>query len=192
MKSPASAPTPRRSSSPRWDGTCRASPPRRIWCRGPSCAAHHPVRADHPRRQDRQGQPVSQRRTRRGRCGGRPNNTFLGERYRRIVNAAAAQGTGGRRPLILVTVWHLLADPSARFHDLGATTTPAASSPNENCATTSPNSPLGTESRSNRGLNPTHAATSDSPGRCAHWNSRRKSIRTHGVSGAFASARPSA
>jgi transposase len=48
-------------------------------------------------------------------------NTFLGERYRRI---ARRRGTKkaivavGRS--ILVTVWHLLADPTVRYHDLGA------------------------------------------------------------------------
>src|SRR4029450_11659626 len=48
-------------------------------------------------------------------------NTFLGERYRRLVRRI-----GKGRALvavarsILVIVWHLLADPTARFHDLGA------------------------------------------------------------------------
>ncbi|MFI6505491.1 IS110 family transposase [Nonomuraea typhae] len=48
-------------------------------------------------------------------------DTFLGERYRRI---ARRRGTKkaivavGRS--ILVIVWHLLSDPDARFHDLGA------------------------------------------------------------------------
>ena len=48
-------------------------------------------------------------------------NTFLGERYRRI---ARRRGTKkaivavGRS--ILIIVWHLLADPTVRFHDLGA------------------------------------------------------------------------
>jgi transposase len=48
-------------------------------------------------------------------------DTFLGERYRRI---ARRRGTKkaivavGRS--ILVIVWHLLADPTVRFHDLGA------------------------------------------------------------------------
>jgi transposase len=48
--------------------------------------------------------------------------TFLGERYRRI-----ARRRGAKRALvavgrsILITVsQHLLADPTARFHDLGA------------------------------------------------------------------------
>jgi transposase len=48
-------------------------------------------------------------------------DTFLGERYRRI-----ARRRGKRRAIvavgrsILVIVWHLLADPTARFQDLGA------------------------------------------------------------------------
>jgi transposase len=48
-------------------------------------------------------------------------DTFLGERYRRI-----ARRRGTKKALvavgrsILVIVWHLLADPTARFHDLGA------------------------------------------------------------------------
>jgi len=48
-------------------------------------------------------------------------NSFLGERYRRI-----ARRRGKRRAIvavgrsILVIVWHLLSDPTARFQDLGA------------------------------------------------------------------------
>jgi transposase len=48
-------------------------------------------------------------------------DTFLGERYRRI-----ARRRGKRRAIvavgrsILVIVWYLLADPTLRFHDLGA------------------------------------------------------------------------
>jgi transposase len=47
-------------------------------------------------------------------------DTFLGERYRRI-----ARRRGAKRAIvavgrsILVIVWHLLVDPTARFHDLG-------------------------------------------------------------------------
>jgi transposase len=47
-------------------------------------------------------------------------DTFLGERYRRI-----ARRRGAKRAIvavgrsILIIVWHLLADPEARFHDLG-------------------------------------------------------------------------
>jgi hypothetical protein len=48
-------------------------------------------------------------------------DTFLGERYRRILtrrgklNALVAVARS-----ILVIIWHLLADPAARFHDLGS------------------------------------------------------------------------
>ena len=48
-------------------------------------------------------------------------DTFLGERYRRIARRRGAKRAVvavGRS--ILVIVWHLLADPEARFHDLGA------------------------------------------------------------------------
>lgn len=47
-------------------------------------------------------------------------NTFLGQRYRRI-----ARRRGTRRAIvavgrsILVIIWHLLSDPTIRFHDLG-------------------------------------------------------------------------
>jgi transposase len=47
-------------------------------------------------------------------------DTFLGERYRRI-----ARRRGAKRAIvavgrsILIIIWHLLADPTARFHDLG-------------------------------------------------------------------------
>jgi transposase len=47
-------------------------------------------------------------------------DTFLGERYRRI-----ARRRGAKRAIvavgrsILIIVWHLLADPDARYHDLG-------------------------------------------------------------------------
>ncbi len=48
-------------------------------------------------------------------------DTFLGERYRRL-----ARRRGKKRAIvalgrsILVIIWHLLKDPDARFHDLGA------------------------------------------------------------------------
>lgn len=48
-------------------------------------------------------------------------DTFLGERYRRI-----ARRRGAKRAIVavgrsvLTVVWHLLADPEAHFHDLGA------------------------------------------------------------------------
>ncbi len=50
----------------------------------------------------------------------RPTATFLGERYHRIARRRGktkAQVAVARS--ILVIVWHLLADPAARFTDLG-------------------------------------------------------------------------
>ena len=48
-------------------------------------------------------------------------DTFLGERYRRLVKRRGKmKALVAVARSILVIVWHLLADPTARFHDLGA------------------------------------------------------------------------
>jgi len=48
-------------------------------------------------------------------------DTFLGERYRRIVKRRGKlKALVAVARSILVTVWHLLSDPDARFRDLGA------------------------------------------------------------------------
>jgi transposase len=48
-------------------------------------------------------------------------DTFLGERYRRLVRRRGKlKALVAVARSILVVVWHLLADPTARFHDLGA------------------------------------------------------------------------
>jgi transposase len=47
-------------------------------------------------------------------------NTFLGERYRRLVKRRGKlKALVAVARSILVIIWHLLADPAARFHDLG-------------------------------------------------------------------------
>ncbi|HEU0127053.1 MAG TPA: IS110 family transposase [Pseudonocardiaceae bacterium] len=47
-------------------------------------------------------------------------NTFLGERYRRIVKRRGKlKALVAVARSILVIIWHLLADPTKRFHDLG-------------------------------------------------------------------------
>ena len=47
-------------------------------------------------------------------------DTFLGERYRRIVKRRGKlKALVAVARSILVIVWHLLADPAARFRDLG-------------------------------------------------------------------------
>ena len=69
-------------------------------------------------------------------------NTFLGERYRRIVKRRGKlKALVAVARSILAIIWHLLTDPAARFRDLAPTTTPTASTPNGRSATTSPNSP---------------------------------------------------
>jgi transposase len=48
-------------------------------------------------------------------------DTFLGERYRRLVRRRGKlKALVAIARSILVIIWHLLADPTARFHDLGA------------------------------------------------------------------------
>jgi transposase len=48
-------------------------------------------------------------------------DSFLGERYRRLVKRRGKlKALVAIARSILVIVWHLLADPAARFHDLGA------------------------------------------------------------------------
>jgi len=48
-------------------------------------------------------------------------DTFLGERYRRLVRRIGkGKALVAIARSILVIVWHLLADPTAHFHDLGA------------------------------------------------------------------------
>jgi transposase len=48
-------------------------------------------------------------------------HTFLGERYRRLVKRRGKlKALVAIARSILVIVWHLLADPTARYHDLGA------------------------------------------------------------------------
>jgi transposase len=52
--------------------------------------------------------------------GAAKTDTFLGERYRRLVRRRGKQrALAAVSRSILVIVWHLLADPTARFADLG-------------------------------------------------------------------------
>ena len=68
----------------------------------------------------RQGQPPARRHARRGRHRRVRAKTFQGSRYRRL-----ARRRGQQRALVaagnslLVTAWHLLPDPEARFTGLG-------------------------------------------------------------------------
>lgn len=51
----------------------------------------------------------------------RSKNTFLSERYRRLVKRRGkGKALVAVARSILVIIWHLLADPTTRYHDLGA------------------------------------------------------------------------
>jgi hypothetical protein len=73
-----------------------------------------------PHREDRQGQPLPQVRAGHCRSRGRPDRRLPrreipthGQRRGKAKSLAAVRS-------ILVITWHLLADPAARYHDLGA------------------------------------------------------------------------
>ena len=89
---------------------------------GETVPAHHPVRTTHPRRQNRQRQPLYLK----GALGdaaaaAAKTNTFLGERYRRIVKRRGKlKALVAVARSILVIIWNMLNDPTARFRDLGA------------------------------------------------------------------------
>lgn len=54
-------------------------------------------------------------------AGAARTNTFLGERYRRVVKRRGKlKALVAVARSILVTVWHLLSNPGLRYHDLGA------------------------------------------------------------------------
>ena len=114
--------------------------PRGTWCRGRNRAPHHPVRTAHPRRQDRQGQPLPQGSLGDAAAAAAKTNTFLGERYRRIVERhGELKALVAVARSILAIIWHLLTNPAAQTSTRwDPTTTPTASTPNGRSATTSP------------------------------------------------------
>src|SRR5512132_3460576 len=122
MRSVAPAAPPPARSSPRSAPTWVASPPPAIWPPGPASPRGQTIGGqDQGQQLHRPRQPVSGPGARGGRRGGRPDRHLPGERYRRIArrrDTKRAIVAVGRS--ILVIIWHLLADPDARFHDLGA------------------------------------------------------------------------
>ena len=82
--------------------------------------AHHPVRTGHPRRQTGKGNPYLKGALGDAAAAAAKTDTFLGERYRRIVKRRGKlKALVAVARSILVIIWHLLADPNARFRDLG-------------------------------------------------------------------------
>jgi hypothetical protein len=82
--------------------------------------------------------------------GAAGTSTFPGERYRRIARrrgAARAQVAVART--LLVIIWHLLANPQARYQDLGpATTSPRPTRPGKPAPTSASSKPSATPSPS--------------------------------------------
>jgi len=84
-------------------------------------AADHPVRRQQRTGPTGKGNPYLRSVLGEIATAAAKTDTFLGERYRRL-----ARRRGKPKALvavarsILVIVWHLLADPNARYHDLGA------------------------------------------------------------------------
>ena len=65
--------------------------------------------------------PTSRARSATPPAAAAKTNTFLGERYRRIVKRRGKlKALVAVARSILVIVWHLLTDSAARFHDLGS------------------------------------------------------------------------
>jgi len=124
MRLLASALAPRRSSSPSSGWTCAPSPPQGTWCHGPSCA--HAPSSPAPstaRAPPARATPTSGLRGVLGEAAAAAakTDTFLGERYRRLVKRRGKlKALVAVARSILVIIWHLLADPAARYHDLGA------------------------------------------------------------------------
>jgi transposase len=122
MRSPASAPRPPKSSSPNSGWTWASSPPPATWSPGPRSRRRPSSLAP----STAPGRPAKATRT----CGGTlgevaaaaaKTDTFLGERYRRLVHRRGKlKALVAIARSILVIVWHLLTDPTARFQDLGA------------------------------------------------------------------------
>jgi hypothetical protein len=79
-----------------------------------------PVRVPHPGRKKGQGDTWLRGSLGQAATGAARTDTLLGERYWRIARRrgkAKAQVATARS--ILVIIWHLLADPAARYTDLG-------------------------------------------------------------------------
>jgi hypothetical protein len=79
-----------------------------------------PVRSQDPPRENRQGNPYLRSVLGEAAASAGRTNTFLGARYRRLARRIAkqrAQVAVARS--ILVILWHLLADPTRRYDDIG-------------------------------------------------------------------------
>ena len=96
------------------------SPPPRTWSLGRAMPGREPVRAAHRPRKKKHGNAYLRGALGQAALGAARTGTFLGERYRRVARRrgkAKAQVAVARS--ILIIIWHLLAEPAARYTDLG-------------------------------------------------------------------------
>ena len=100
----------------------RRSPPPATWCPGPRSARAPSSPAPRNRAgKTGKGNPYLKGVLGEAAAAAARTDTFLGERYRRLVKRRGKlKALVAVARSILVIVWHLLADPTARYHDLGA------------------------------------------------------------------------
>ena len=88
---------------------------------GETLPAHRPVRAVTRGGKTGKGNPYLKGALGEAAAGAAKTDTFLGERYRRLVkHRGKLKALVAVARSLLVIVWHLLTDPFARFCDLGA------------------------------------------------------------------------
>ena len=88
---------------------------------GQTVPPHHPVRHQDTAGKTGKGNPYLKGALGDAAATAARTDTFLGERYRRLVKRRGKlKALVAVARSILVIIWHLLADPTARFHDLGA------------------------------------------------------------------------
>ena len=82
---------------------------------------HHPIRIKKPApAPPAKVTPTSKPPWAKPATGAAKTQTFLGERYRRLVKRRGKlKAVVAIARSILVIIWHLLADPHARYRDLG-------------------------------------------------------------------------
>ena len=87
---------------------------------GKTVPAHDSIRTGDRGGKTGKGRPLPERRAGEAAAAAARSDTFLGERYRRIVKRRGKlKALVAVARSILVIIWHLLANPEARFRDLG-------------------------------------------------------------------------
>jgi hypothetical protein len=105
---------------PRWDWTCRDFRPPITWWRRRNCARAPSSPGPGSAGKTGKGNPYLKGALGEAAAAAAKTDTFLGERYWRIVKRRGKlKALVAVACSIVVIVWHLLADPTAHFRDLG-------------------------------------------------------------------------